>query len=210
MDGPTLTQASQVLNLLVEKNVSTYQLEKLLDSQLLADLLEVNPRRIDRLEFRQLIELSNPFYYGGRTERLNDQRADILLSDLLKQLTIDIAEYRAKEIEPVMSRASYAIARPIWYDDMGQAKNLLTDVKNYGWELADAFDAADYFNATRDAMEYKHTTLVAPATKCVPRHGNYWFAIDRSSSRAYWWDKDFLNTIHGNGIQYLLRKSLPF
>lgn len=57
MKEPTLGQARKVLDLIVDKGIPEEQLQKLLESGLLADLLYANVDVVDRSEFRRIIGL---------------------------------------------------------------------------------------------------------------------------------------------------------
>lgn len=58
MKTATLAQGNQVMNLILQKQVPAQQLQQLLESGLISDLLDANVARVDRAEFRELIGLT--------------------------------------------------------------------------------------------------------------------------------------------------------
>jgi len=58
MKNVTLKQGNQVLNLVLQKDVPREQLQELLASGLLADLLDANIQQVDRIKFREVLGLS--------------------------------------------------------------------------------------------------------------------------------------------------------
>ncbi|GEM_PF-1661011 len=58
MKNVTLAQGNQVLNLILQKDVPREQLQELLASGLLADLLDANVQQVDRVKFREVLGLS--------------------------------------------------------------------------------------------------------------------------------------------------------
>jgi hypothetical protein len=207
MNDATLAQGTKVLNLILQKKTSVINLQRLIDSGILSDLFEVDPRGIDRLEFRQRLGLETPFSYGGDLVRLAEDWGKSPLSMILDRLDLDTQSFESEPLTPVTYKNPNALLRPVWYSEMGQAFKITEDVKKYGWEMADAFDAAFYFYVTMTSERHRHTTFVAPAT--FNDSLSSWFAIDCSRRRAFWWQNQQLRMIHGNGVQYLVRKSLP-
>ena len=58
MKNVTLAQGNQVLNLILQKDVPREQIQDLLASGLLADLLDANVQQVDRKKFREVLGLS--------------------------------------------------------------------------------------------------------------------------------------------------------
>ena len=58
MKNVTLAQGNQVLNLILQKDVPCEQLQELLASGLLSDLLDANIQQVDRVKFREVLGLS--------------------------------------------------------------------------------------------------------------------------------------------------------
>ena len=58
MKNVTLKQWNQVLNLILHKDVPLEQLQDLLESGLLSDLLDANIQQVDRSKFREVLGLS--------------------------------------------------------------------------------------------------------------------------------------------------------
>ena len=58
MKNVTLKQGNQVLNLILQKDIPCEQLQELLASGLLSDLLDANIQQIDRVKFRKVLDLS--------------------------------------------------------------------------------------------------------------------------------------------------------
>jgi len=57
MKDATLAQGNQVLNLILQKGVPASQLQALIESGLLSDLLDANVENVDRKKFREVIGL---------------------------------------------------------------------------------------------------------------------------------------------------------
>lgn len=77
MKKPTLAQANQVLNLIAQKQMPAEQLQNLLESGLLSDLLDGNVGEVDREKFRRVLGL-NPLVMK------TVEGSDILLIDRTK------------------------------------------------------------------------------------------------------------------------------
>jgi hypothetical protein len=70
MKPATLGQASYVLDLLREKNVSSAKLQSIIDRGLLSDLIDADPDKIDRAKFRALLGVSYKVTLGYVDETL--------------------------------------------------------------------------------------------------------------------------------------------
>ena len=60
MKNANLAQGNQVLNLILQKQTSVKQLQALIESGLLSDLLDANVEEVDRDKFREVIGFKKP------------------------------------------------------------------------------------------------------------------------------------------------------
>lgn len=60
MKDATLAQGNQVLNLILQKETPASQLQALIESGLLSDVLDANVEAVDRKKFRAVIGLEEP------------------------------------------------------------------------------------------------------------------------------------------------------
>ncbi len=59
MSDTTLSQGNEILNLILKKRVPASQIQALLESGLLSDILDANTEEIDRFEFLRFVGLRN-------------------------------------------------------------------------------------------------------------------------------------------------------
>lgn len=60
MKNATLAQGNQVINLILQKEMPASQLQALIESGLLSDILDANVEHVDREKFREVIGLKKP------------------------------------------------------------------------------------------------------------------------------------------------------
>jgi len=116
MKKATPAQGNQVLGLILQKNVPCDRLQKLLESGLLTDLLEADPAKIDRPEFRQVVGLEKrwPPRYGWK---------------MLRPVTVD--PYHDQNVEELVKCGGYSYAddhiNSKTFPDIGTEKFKISD-----------------------------------------------------------------------------------
>ena len=205
MNDATLAQGTKVLDLILQKRTSVSELQKFINSGILADLLEANPDQIDRVELRQLLNLPVPFYYGIEGIAIDGERTNA--TDLVALFGLGGNDYDSQRMVPVTFRNKDTVVRPVWVAESGTATNVLSP-ERFGWEEADIFDAIFFFKATKNDARFRNVTLVATGTRSECEHirDERAFAINYNRDKAYWWAMDNISSAHGNGIQFLLRR----